>query len=76
VERAGQAAHASGSVGSSLYRRFAAVGFSYIEIGRGARQDRDDRIDLFASQLIDLATAILGAEVSPETKKLMRSRQR
>ncbi|HWN31577.1 MAG TPA: TetR/AcrR family transcriptional regulator [Pseudonocardia sp.] len=60
-----------------LHRRFAAMRFVYVELGRRARQPlprRDDR--LFASQLADLVAALLTAPLSPRTSGLLRDRDR
>lgn len=57
-----------------LHRRFAAIRFSALEIGRRARTGphRDDR--LFVSDLIDLVTGMLAAPPSDETTRLMKER--
>lgn len=57
-----------------LHRRFAAIRFSALEIGRRARTGphRDDR--LFISDLIDLVTGMLAAPPSDETTRLMKER--
>ena len=60
-----------------LHRRFAAMRFVYVELGRRARQAlprRDDR--LFASQLTDLVAALLTAPLSTRTAGLLRDRDR
>lgn len=60
-----------------LHRRFAAMRFVYVEVGRRARQPlprRDDR--LFASQLSDLVAAMLTAPLSTRTSGLLRDRDR
>ena len=60
-----------------LHRRFAAMRFVYVELGRRARQAlprRDDR--LFASQLTDLVAAMLTASLSSRTTELLRDRDR
>ena len=60
-----------------LHRRFAAMRFVYVELGRRARQAlprRDDR--LFASQLTDLVAALLTAPLSTRTTELLRDRDR
>jgi len=60
-----------------LHRRFAAMRFVYVELGRRARQAlsrRDDR--LFASQLTDLVAAMLTASLSTRTTELLRDRDR
>jgi AcrR family transcriptional regulator len=57
-----------------LHRRFTAIRFSAVELGRRARSapHRDDR--LFTSQLVDLVTALLLAPVSSQTATLAVSR--
>ena len=59
-----------------LHRRFAAIRFSALEIGRRARTGphRDDR--LFVSDLIDLVTGMLAAPPSDETTRLMKERDK
>ncbi|HEX2849870.1 MAG TPA: helix-turn-helix domain-containing protein [Acidimicrobiales bacterium] len=57
-----------------LHRRFTAIRFSAIELGRRAATapHTDDR--LFVSHLVDLVAAILGAPVSEETVRLADAR--
>lgn len=57
-----------------LHRRFTAVLYASIELARRARSGprTDDR--LFTSYLIDVVAAILGAPVSPETRRLADER--
>jgi AcrR family transcriptional regulator len=57
-----------------LHRRFTAILYTAIELGRRARSGphSDDR--LFASYLIDVVTAILAAPVSEETRRLAEER--
>ena len=57
-----------------LHSRFTATRIMSIELARRAESPRrkDDR--LFASHLIDLVTAILGAPVSPGTRALLKER--
>jgi AcrR family transcriptional regulator len=59
-----------------LHRRFTAIRFSAMELGRRAQTapHRDDR--LFTSQLVDLVTALLLAPVSPQTATLAARRRR
>jgi AcrR family transcriptional regulator len=59
-----------------LHRRFTAIRFSAMELGRRAESapHRDDR--LFTSQLVDLVTALLLAPVSTQTAELAASRPR
>jgi AcrR family transcriptional regulator len=61
---------------AALHRRFAAVLYNAVELGRRARsgQHRDDR--LFVSSVVDVVTAILGAPVSDETRRLACERDR
>ena len=57
-----------------LHRRFTAVLYTAVELGRRARSEAatDDR--LFVSHLIDMVTAILAAPVSEETRRLAGAR--
>jgi hypothetical protein len=48
--------------------------FTHIELGRRARIAPGQPADLFASQLVDLVASILGAEISPETARLLEKR--
>jgi AcrR family transcriptional regulator len=59
-----------------LHRRFTAMRFAAMELGRRAQTapHKDDR--LFTSQLVDLVTALLLAPVSPRTASLATSRRR
>jgi hypothetical protein len=59
---------------SRLHRRFTAIEYAAVELGRRAQSGphRDDR--LFTSHLIDVVTAILGARVSDETRRLIAER--
>lgn len=59
-----------------LHRRFTAIRFSAMELGRRAQTapHHDDR--LFTSQLVDLVTALLLAPVSPQTATLAARRRR
>lgn len=59
-----------------LHRRFTAIRFAAVELGRRAESapHRDDR--LFVSQLVDLVVALLRAPVSPQTAKLAADRDR
>ena len=60
----------------SLHRRFTATRIMLVELARRAESPRrkDDR--LFASHLIDLVTAILGAPISDRTSELLAERAR
>ena len=64
-----------GTAGSPLHRRFAAIRFVYIEMGRRANIATDSDHALFSSQLIDLCAALLGAEISQETRRLLHDRE-
>lgn len=58
-----------------LHRRFSAIHLCFTELGRRAamgRRRRDHR--LFVSDLVDLATGVLGADVSDETLRLLAER--
>jgi hypothetical protein len=57
-----------------LHRRFTAIRFAYIELGRRARSGphTDDR--LFTSHLVDLVNALLQAPVSAHTSRLADTR--
>jgi AcrR family transcriptional regulator len=64
-----------GTAGSPLHRRFAAIRFAYIELGRRATNTHDGDHALFSSQLVDLCAALLGAEISGETQRLLDERR-
>jgi AcrR family transcriptional regulator len=67
----------SADAAGRLHRRFAAMRFVYVELGRRVRQApprRDDR--LFASQLTDLVAALLTAPLSERTLELLGTRER
>ena len=57
-----------------MHRRFTAILHAAVELGRRARTGprADDR--LFTSYLVDVVTAILGAPVSAETRRLVGER--
>jgi len=57
-----------------LHRRFTAIRFTAVELGRRAASapHTDDR--LFVSHLTDLVTALLTARIGPETRRLARAR--
>jgi len=59
-----------------LHRRFTAVVYTAVELGRRARsgRHRDDR--LFVSHLTDVVAAILTAPVSDETRRLVGEKSR
>jgi len=64
-----------GTAGPPLHRRFAAMRFTHIELGRRARIAAGQPAELFASQLTDLVAALLGAELSEETRRLLEARR-
>ena len=57
-----------------LHARFTAARITFVELARRAENPRRKDDLLFASHLIDLVTAILGAPVSAETKALLEER--
>ncbi|HEX3794193.1 MAG TPA: helix-turn-helix domain-containing protein [Acidimicrobiales bacterium] len=59
-----------------LHRRFTAIRFASVELGRRAQSGphRDDR--LFSSHLVDLVSALLVAPVSSQTTELATDRDR
>jgi AcrR family transcriptional regulator len=59
-----------------LHRRFNAMRFSAVELGRRASSKPRPDDSLFVSQLVDLVTALLGAPLSDETLRLARARDR
>jgi len=63
-----------GTAGSPLHRRFAAIRFAYVEIGRRAASTPRGNHTLFSSQLVDLCAALLGSEISVETQRLLDAR--
>lgn len=64
-----------GSTGAPLHRRFAVIRFTHIEVGRRARVGEPIDVPLFTSQLVDMVTGLLGAELSEETKRLLAARK-
>jgi AcrR family transcriptional regulator len=65
----------AGTAGPPLHRRFAALRFTHIELGRRARIAPGQPAELFASQLTDLVAAVLGAQLSDETSRLLEQRR-
>lgn len=63
-----------GTAGPPLHRRYAALRFTHLELGRRARVAPNGTHELFSAQLIDLVAALLGAELSPETRSIMAER--
>lgn len=64
-----------GTAGPPLHRRFAAMRFTHIELGRRARIAPRLSAELFASQLVDLVASVLGTEISLETARLLEKRK-
>lgn len=58
-----------------LHRRFSAMNLCFSELGRRAAARRRGDHRLFASDLIDLVTGLLSAEVSDETIRLLEERE-
>jgi AcrR family transcriptional regulator len=58
-----------------LHRRFSAMNLAFSELGRRAAAKRRGDHRLFVSDLIDLVTGLLGAEVSSETLRLLEERE-
>lgn len=57
-----------------LHRRFSTIHLCFTDLGRRAAGGRRRDHRLFVSDLVDLATALLGAEVSDETARLLAER--
>ncbi len=57
-----------------LHRRYSAIHLCYSELGRRARTRRRADHRLFVSDLVDLTTGVLGADVSAETRRLLAER--
>ena len=72
----GELGDARASQAVELHRRFAAIRFSAVEVGRRAATapHRDDR--LFVEQLVDLTCGLLAAPLSEETRRLAGERPR
>jgi hypothetical protein len=49
--------------------------FTSVELARRARADRHDDERLFTSSLVDVVAAVLRADASPETTRLLRARR-
>ena len=58
-----------------LHRRFSATNLCFSELGRRARSRRRGDHRLFVSDLVDLVTGLLCAEVSKETLRLLDERE-
>ncbi len=58
-----------------LHRRFSATNLCYSELGRRAASRRRGDHRLFVSDLVDLVTGLLSAEVSKETLRLLNERE-
>jgi AcrR family transcriptional regulator len=63
-------------VGPPLHRRYAAMRFAHIELGRRASESAHRSDALFTSHLVDLFTSILVTPLSPETAALLEERRR
>ena len=59
-----------------LHRRFSAIHLCFSELGRRAASRRRADHRLFVSDLVDLTTGVLGADVSEETLRLLDERER
>ena len=59
-----------------LHRRYAATSLCFTELGRRAASRRRPDHRLFVSDLIDLVTGVLEADVSEETQRLLAERNR
>ena len=59
-----------------LHRRFSAINLCFSELGRRATARRRSDHRLFVSDLVDLVTGVLGADVSTETLDLLDERDR
>jgi hypothetical protein len=58
-----------------LHRRFSAMNLCFSELGRRAAARRRGDHRLFVSDLVDLVTGLLCAEVSEETLRLLEERE-
>ncbi len=58
-----------------LHRRFSAMNLCFSELGRRAAARRRGDHRLFVSDLVDLVTGLLSAEVSDETLRLLTERE-
>ncbi len=58
-----------------LHRRFSAMHLCFSELGRRAASRRRADHRLFVSDLVDLTTGVLGADVSDETRRLLEERE-
>jgi AcrR family transcriptional regulator len=61
-------------VGPPLHRRYAAMRFAHIELGRRATERPHQSDRLFTSHLVDLVSAMLVTPVSDETAMLLANR--
>jgi hypothetical protein len=59
-----------------LHSRFTARRIMFVELARRAESPRRRNDRLFASHLVDLVTAILGAPISARTRTLLEARSR
>jgi hypothetical protein len=58
-----------------LHRRFTAIRFTAVELGRRAAAGPHADDQLFVSHLVDQVTALLHARTSPETQRLVEARR-
>jgi AcrR family transcriptional regulator len=63
-------------IGPPLHRRYAAMRFAHIELGRRASESPHRSDALFTSHLVDLFTSILVTPASDETALLLTQRRR
>lgn len=63
-----------GTTGAPLHRRFSAIRFTHVELGRRAGMAPGESAGLFGSQLTDLVSALLGAPMSDETRGRLAAR--
>jgi AcrR family transcriptional regulator len=61
-------------VGPPLHRRYAAMRFAHIELGRRASERPHQTERLFTSHLVDLVTSVLVTPVSDETAAILAQR--
>ncbi|MFP5072165.1 TetR/AcrR family transcriptional regulator [Pseudonocardia nantongensis] len=63
------------AVGPPLHRRMAAIRFAHLELSRRARDAPRADDTLFTHYLVDLLTAVLGAPVSEQTRRVLAQRE-
>ncbi|MET0325121.1 MAG: helix-turn-helix domain-containing protein [Ilumatobacteraceae bacterium] len=62
-------------IGPPLHRRYAAMRFAHIELGRRACEGSHQSDRLFTSHLVDLLVSVLVTDVSDETEALLQERE-